>query len=143
VVESSTAEVRLKLANTLSELPRISREVVEFLDDHSLSPRTAYALDLVLEEILANVVRYAFPDGGDHEIGLEVRVDPGRVVVTIEDGGIPFDPTAHPEPAVPEGIDSLEVGGRGISLVRKAASAMTYERRDGRNRLQVMLDRGA
>ena len=56
---------------------------------------------------------------------------------TYQDAAPPFDPlTQGPAPLDPEQpLSEQRVGGIGLLLIRQLGSAITYEYRDGRNRL--------
>ena len=97
-------------------------------------PEALNAVRLSAEEIATNIVLHAFPDrpGGMFRVRLERE---GRLRLTFEDEGIPFDPTGHAGPPAPGSIAEASIGGLGIPLVRGFVAAMRYERRGGTNRL--------
>ena len=80
-----------------------------------------------------NVVSYAFPGEGRHEILFRLWREQSRVIVAIEDDGQPFDPTAQAEPDTTAGIAERSIGGLGIHFIRKTMNAMGYRRDNGRN----------
>ncbi len=50
---------------------------------------------LIISELLANSLKYAFPDGQPGEIGIDLRAtDPGRLTLTIWDRGVGIAPNA-------------------------------------------------
>jgi len=61
-------------------------------------------------------------------------------VMRFEDDGVPFDPAGY-QPAAPSGsILEASIGGRGLLLLRSAASRLEYERTSqDRNRLTVTI----
>ena len=91
--------------------------------------------ELCVDELVTNVVRYAFTDGGPHTITVHVERSSSEVEIVIQDDGRPFDPTAAPLPAMPRTLDEAVPGGRGLLLVRSIAPRLGYERRDGVNRV--------
>ncbi len=101
-----------------------------------LSPTRLADAELCLDELVTNVVRYAFPQSDRAERTLTVRVEgsPSELEITVEDGGRPFDPTAAPLPAMPHTLEEAVPGGRGLLLVRSIVPRLRYERRDGVNR---------
>jgi anti-sigma regulatory factor (Ser/Thr protein kinase) len=133
------APLRLALRNELDEIDRARLELLRFLAPAKLPDRTIYRLELVLEEILANIIRYAFSEASPSAIELAVTLTAGDVVLTFEDRGRPFDPLDVPEPSRPADIAAASPGGWGISLVRKFADGLHYQRRDGRNVLEVRI----
>lgn len=115
-------------------------EVRTALDDCRVIGRARYWVELVFEEVVTNIVRHGYADRRPHEIGVTLRCAAGSVVLQIEDDGRPFDPLQRPEPTRPASIEDATPGGLGIPLVRKAATAIQYERTpDGKNRLTVTL----
>lgn len=133
--------LRMTLANELAEVERARQQTDAFLAPQGLGRRTKYAVELVLEELLVNVIYYAFPDNSPHEIGLSVSVDSREVVITVDDDGIPFDPLQAPEPPVPATLEQATPGGLGIKLLRRYCSRIAYTRSDGRNRVTAGISR--
>lgn len=137
------APLRLQLAKDLSALEPARLAVLDFLLPHGPSARAVYAVELVLEEVLSNQVKYAFSDGAaataspDPLIELTAWTDGGNVMLQFEDSGVAFDPLQAAAPVVPTSIDLAPVGGLGVVLVRKFASSASYQRRDGRNCLTI------
>ena len=84
-----------------------------------------YNVELVFEEVAANIVRHGRPTG---EIETAVQFDADEIVLTFEDDGVPFDPREHPDRAAPSSLDEAPVGGLGLVLLRKIVTRMTYER---------------
>ena len=102
-----------------------------------LSPARLADAELCLDELVTNVVRYAFSDGSPHMLIVSVDRASSDVEITVEDGGRPFDPTAALLPALPSTLDEALPGGRGLLLVRSIAPRVRYERRDGVNRVTL------
>jgi anti-sigma regulatory factor (Ser/Thr protein kinase) len=138
-----TAPLRLQLANNLDALEPARLAVLDYLLPHAPSPRAVYAVELVLEEVLSNQVKYAFSDGpaagADQQPPIELTAwtEPGTVMLQFEDSGVAFDPLQATAPVPPASIDVAPVGGLGVVLVRKFAASASYERRDGRNCLTI------
>lgn len=93
-------------------------------------------LELALEELLVNVVSYAY-DGEPGWIRVGCGTLQGRFLLWIEDQGKPFNPLARAEPDVNEGIDERRVGGLGIHLVKSMTDGLTYSRHGNSNLLEV------
>ncbi|HEV7458245.1 MAG TPA: ATP-binding protein [Roseococcus sp.] len=74
-------------------------------------------------------------DGGHSTVTLEGDAAHQRMVFT--DTGPPFDPTQAPPPPPATDFDMLDIGGRGLLLVRRFATTMAHARADGRNRLEL------
>jgi two-component sensor histidine kinase len=67
--------------------------VVEQLEDLSVDKDAATPLGLILNEVVANAFKHAFPDGRSGVITVRLTRDTdGRGLLTVEDNGIGFDP---------------------------------------------------
>ena len=95
---------------------------------------------LVFEEIVTNIIRYAFDDSKEHKVDVSFARNDGELTLIFDDGGRPFDPRVVPAPDLHRPLASAPIGGRGIYLVRKTAKRLDYERTQrGRNRLTVVV----
>lgn len=93
--------------------------------------------ELCVDELVTNVVRYAWPEGETHAVTLSLARSASEVEITLEDDGRPFDPNDAPVPPAPRSLEEAVPGGRGLMLVRAIAPRLRYERRDGRNRTTI------
>ena len=127
------------LKNSLEELQRATGEIDAFLEQIGASGETVFNVHFVVEEMLSNVIKYAFKDSSQHEILLEITSEKKDLRIVIEDDGMEFNPLSVPEKKTDLPLQEREIGGLGIHLVRKIARDMTYLRRNGRNRLEMSL----
>jgi anti-sigma regulatory factor (Ser/Thr protein kinase) len=102
-----------------------------------LSPELSFAIQVCLEEAVANIIMYSTTTDDRLEIVVEVERRDRTLVARIEDNGSAFDPTQVPRPPVPASLAEAKVGNLGIHLMRSFASGLHYERRDSRNRLTM------
>ena len=90
-------------------------------------------LDLVMEEILVNIARYAYvPERGVAEV-LFVPEGPGKLYVEISDWGNVFNPLEVEPPDFSRGLAERPIGGLGVFLVRSLVSDIAYRREADRN----------
>jgi anti-sigma regulatory factor (Ser/Thr protein kinase) len=113
-----------------------------FLAGHGLSTAVTWPVEVSLDEVLANVVRHGLADRGsaatvELELRLETEAEPPVCEVHVVDDGPEFDPLAAAEPDTSLGVEDRPIGGLGIALVRRLMDELSYERRDGRNRLRM------
>lgn len=127
--------IRMVLRNDLSEISKLHRELGNFGQECCLSDRTLFELQLILEEVLANVIAYAYGDNQQHEIVVQADLSDGELVVEVEDDGRPFNPLQIPPPDLERPLAQRKVGGLGLHLVRELTSSIEYDRKDGKNRL--------
>jgi anti-sigma regulatory factor (Ser/Thr protein kinase) len=125
----------LRFPPRLAGVDEAARALRVLLEAGSVDGDTQYAIELAFEELATNIVRYGSPSG---DIEAEIAFTDDEVVLTFEDNGVPFDPGTHPEAATPASIDEAQVGGLGLTLVRRFSTRLTYERTpEGRNRVMV------
>lgn len=98
---------------------------------------TAGKLILCLEELFVNVSSYAY-GGNVGKVELSFRVDGGALRATVTDSGIPFDPTAKPDPDITLSAEERTAGGLGIFMVKKLTDSLKYERRGEKNVVTVI-----
>jgi serine/threonine-protein kinase RsbW len=131
----SSGSSEIRIANRISEIERVADLVDSFGADHELSNEVVVALNVSLDEILNNIISYAYEDTGHHDIVVQLRLRSGKLEVVVEDDGKPFNPLLAPAPDL-KAKDRL--GGVGLHFVRNLTDELEYARRDGINRLRLM-----
>lgn len=130
-------QIRIVLSNNLSEIAKLRGELENFGQKCSLSPKTLFELNLILEELLANVISYAYGDNQRHEIVVQADLRNGELVIRVEDDGRAFNPLQSPPPDLERPLEQRRVGGLGLHLVRELTDSIEYDRKDGKNLLVV------
>ncbi|OQA87090.1 MAG: Serine/threonine-protein kinase BtrW [Lentisphaerae bacterium ADurb.Bin242] len=125
--------------NTLESVARASCFVQRFAEQAGLSERKSYQLSLVYEELLTNVVKYAFRDGKTHSIKVILEDEDDRLTFTLMNDGVEFDPWEQPGPDLHRPLEERSEGGLGLYLVRNFSKSVHYVRRDGWNILTVVI----
>jgi len=101
-------------------------------------------LDLILEEILINVARYAYtPETGVVEVAY-TPAGSSKLRVEIADFGRVFNPLEVDPPDLSRGLADRPIGGLGVFLVRSMVDSISYRREEDRNILSFTfpIDRG-
>lgn len=124
---------RLVLHNELAELDRLAGWI-EGWTQEGVSPDLSLAMQLCLEEAVANIIMYGGAKDDQLEIAVELKRTGGTLIARVVDNGRPLDPTRVPPPSMAASLEEAKVGDLGIHLMRSFANGMQYERRDRRNR---------
>lgn len=128
---------QLELTNDLSEVARLSSFVKGFCAKLPVDPKTASGLRLALEEVVVNVINYAFPDQEAGTVSIRADSNYHEVRFTVTDAGIPFDPTSVMEADTTLDAETRPIGGLGVLLARKLMDSISYSRRNGQNVLTL------
>ena len=109
-----------------------------FTDRQEIDEKTAFCINLVVEELFTNMVRHN--EGGGDRITLSIERRNDRIHLELLDIDVePFDPKTAEIPPVDAGIEERRPGGLGIYLVRKMVDDLNYayEAKDRRMRITV------
>ena len=139
-MEAMENEQEITVAATIEQIPAISDFIERLMSLAGFDSRKILEVQLALEEACTNVAKYAYP-GKTGTIHIVARVDGDRLVLIIEDEGIPFDPTTHIMALSQADTKDRPVGGLGIHLIRCYVDGMSFEFRDGKNALTLVKKR--
>ncbi len=128
-----TTEVALVMENAVKDLNGLMTDATKFLESHSLPETLIYKAHLVLEEILTNIIKYAFDDETTHTIHVRMAMRPEELSIEFEDDGREFNPLSLASPGMGGSIEDARVGGLGVYLVRQTVDSMEYLRDSSRN----------
>ena len=129
---------RQTMPNQLMAIPILQTAFEQYVGQWEGAKPLIPTLNMALDDLLNNVVKYAFPnDPTEHHIEVEGEVRDAWVILTITDDGIPFNPLTVAPPDLSLLLHEREIGGLGIHLVRSMFDEVTYHRNVGRNVLTV------
>ena len=94
------------------------------------------ALRLACEEIVMNVTSYAYPEGSDGFLDVDIQKT-DRITIRFEDGGVPFNPLEQKKPNTKLSWKKRRIGGLGIFLVRRKMDDVRYAYEDNKNVLTI------
>ncbi|MFH1305097.1 MAG: SpoIIE family protein phosphatase [Candidatus Omnitrophota bacterium] len=126
---------KIIITNRISEIRRVSDLVTGFWKENGLPLEALHDVDLVLEEVIVNIISYAYDDKNEHEITLSIGLRGRRLFLEIKDSGRPFNPLEAPAPDIKGPVEKRGPGGLGIHLVRSLMDEVKYERRGAENLL--------
>lgn len=84
------------------------------VDDLRLTMDTAIPCGLIINELVSNSLKYAFPDGRCGTIGIQMREEGEHIRVEVSDDGV----------GLPEGVDFASTRSLGLRLVRTLAGQL-------------------
>jgi len=129
----------LQMTNSEYELIALLRDAEAFLRQRGLNERAIYIVNVVLEEVLTNILKYAYEDSGEHLIRVELALGEQDVRIIVKDDGRQFDPLSVPQPRMNEPISDCQPGGLGIHLIRNFSDSTEYVREDNLNKFAIRI----
>ena len=120
----------LIMRNDIEQIPTLS----EWIEGLGIPEELNMPINLALEEIVSNVMLYAYP----HSSGRVIVEHTSPLIFTITDSGIPFDPTKQKEADITLSAEERQIGGLGIHLVRQIMDEVKYERVEDKNVLTLI-----
>ncbi|MBR4756472.1 MAG: SpoIIE family protein phosphatase [Bacteroidales bacterium] len=128
----------LVFRNDIREVSRLVGFVEEVLAGKEHDPGVEAGINLALEEIMTNVIMYAYPEGTDGLGTLDAVAGEDSVEFTVTDDGMAFDPTAAPDVDITLNAEERNIGGLGIHMVRNIMDSLSYRRENGKNILTMI-----
>ena len=125
------------IKNKVSELEKVAQFVEEIGEELGLSMELQMNLNLVMEEMVTNVIFYAYPQDEEADIELLAKSDGKELTFVLSDQGKEFDPTAKEDTDLDVNPADRELGGMGIFIVKNIMNKVTYQRLDGKNLLTM------
>lgn len=118
--------------NTITEFAETEMEI------HECPMKVIIQMNIAIDEIVSNVVNYAYEDGdGDVSISIGFTDSPRSVRMTFRDKGIPYNPLEKADPDTTLSVEERDIGGLGIFIVKKNMDSMEYRYEDGENVLTI------
>ncbi|MBO4250617.1 MAG: SpoIIE family protein phosphatase [Paludibacteraceae bacterium] len=129
--QMTSGHFSLVMRNDIQQIPTLA----EWVEMIGMPQELNMPINLALEEAVSNVMLYAYP-GKSGQVLVECDKS-DKLVFTITDSGVPFDPTQQEDPDVTQSAEERPIGGLGIFLVRQIMDDIRYERKDNKNILTL------
>ena len=127
------SSVSAVFVNQLTEIQRVAELAERFGDEQHLSAADVMTINLVLDEVVANIISHGYDDTGEHQIHVTLDLEGAALAIRVEDDGKPFNPLEAPPPNLDLPLEERKVGGLGIHIVRSVMDAVEHRRDGGRN----------
>lgn len=137
--ERDTFSEKIVLQNDVHQVPQLNAFVKDIAARNGLEKSAARRLQLAIEEVVVNIMDYAYSPGIAGDIVIEAFCNEKRMKFVVSDEGMAFDPTAVKTPDLSQCVEDRPIGGLGIQLTRQMVDSLNYERIDGRNILTLRI----
>ena len=137
---SPTSREILSLHNTMDEWSKLLRFTEEFSYHHGISREDLVNIDVILEEVVTNILKYGGMPSDSEACTIELILSGTQLTIKISDSGAPFNPLLLPEVDTRKEIKDRPIGGLGIHFVKKLSISQHYEYRNGKNILTLITE---
>ena len=97
-----------------------------FSEAHGFDEPLRYSVNLVVEELFTNMVKYNV--GGGHAISIRMEISNGSLRIELVDENVePWDPKDAPAVDTGQPLEDRIPGGLGLYLVRSIVDDLNYE----------------
>jgi len=120
-----------------AELEKLEGFTADFALKAGLSDKDLFALQIVVEELVTNVIDYGEVPVGEHAATVDLTAKDGLLTIVIRDRGKEYNPLLREDPDVTLPAEERPIGGLGVHFCKKLTDTQDYERRDGCNVLTI------
>ena len=119
-------------------IPAITQGVNSELEALECSPQARRKINVALDELLSNIMNYAYAPGSG-KMTVQMRYDETNraVFLSFIDNGVPYNPLEKADPDITLTAEDRPIGGLGILMVKKKMDGMEYRRENDRNILTI------
>ena len=114
----------LEIESNPNNLLTVEEFVNYFAKDIGIDEARMNGLMLSVTEATTNAIIHANKCDEAKLVKIDVKVENGKVIITVKDEGVGFDPLQVPDPTEPENL--LKDSGRGVYLMRFYMDDLKY-----------------
>ena len=133
--ELNMKEIILK--SNLDNLDSLLLKIEELLEDERISTKSKLQLELIIEELFLNICNYAYENEGEIKIQYELLEDPLKILMIFIDDGVEFNPLNKELPDLSLDVEQRDIGGLGLTIVRKNVDKIDYKYENNQNILTI------
>jgi anti-sigma regulatory factor (Ser/Thr protein kinase) len=126
------------ISNNLNEITKIQQSFITESASVGLELIWVRKMNIVIDEILSNIIKYAYDEKNIHPINITFHtISKSKVRIGFVDQGKRFNPLTFDKPNLAKMAEKIEEGGLGIHLVTRLVNNMDYKRIQNKNHLIV------
>ena len=123
-----------KFKRDLNSLDGIFKFINEFSAKTGVDESVVFTINLVVEELFTNMVKYTYENS--NEILLQLKKNADDLIIHLTDFDVdPFDITKTAEVDTKQSLEERRVGGLGIHLVKQMIDKIEYEYKDRQSKI--------
>ena len=124
----------VNISNKLAEIRNVAGVVDELSSEWKFLPKLSKQLNLAIEEVVSNIIFYAYSDKKEHIIIIEIQnLDKGICIQITDDGAFFNLLESDSDIDFNTSIEERKIGGLGIHILKTLVDEIHYERRGNLN----------
>lgn len=133
---SNKAATQGEFRRSLGSLENIFAWSREFTQTHEISATIAFQLDVIIEELFTNTVKYN--PGGPDAVRLSLAREGDKIILMVVDfNPDPFDITARPDVRTDAPLAERRSGGLGLHFVKMMSDSIDFRHAEGQSTITV------
>ena len=125
----------VRITNRRDQIDTVRKFFDDYSKENKLTEKTVHDIQMALDELLTNIVKYGYEDKDEHKIDVHFGINNDVVNVEIVDDSIPYNILDQENPDISLSVDDKPIGGLGIFLIKKLMSNVDYYTENGKNHL--------
>ncbi len=124
--------------NDFDELEKIQSFITELGKNHNIGTKNISHIQLALEELIVNIISYAYEDQKTHQIQLKVELSQNKLILCLSNQGKAFNPVTYKSTNTHTNLRERTLGGVGVLLARNLVDDMSYSYQNDTNQLTLI-----
>jgi serine/threonine-protein kinase RsbW len=124
---------QIVIRNDVAGLSSVTAVMERVGAEHGMPEQSLFQLQVALDELVSNVIKYAWPEPNAHDIEIRITARHDGVEVEIIDDGQMFDPRDAPKRDQPLPGQRPRPGGVGVQMTKQLVDRIDYARVGNRN----------
>ena len=130
--------MKKKFKRDIRSLENIFSFTDKFVSQNKLNDAVSFSINLVVEELFTNMVKYNPGNPNDIMISLSKNID--KLTLSITDYDVdPYNIELTEKYNSEQSLEERRIGGMGIHLVRKIANEIKYEYRNRESKITLTI----
>ena len=130
--------IKISIPSLIENIQVIESFIDNAKEDFEINDDMYGNIMISVTECISNAIIHGNQSNAAKMVHLELQMQPGLLICSIEDEGSGFDFSNLPDPTEPENIEKL--GGRGIFLMRNLSDDVKFEENGKKTILSFYLD---
>lgn len=132
----------ISISNDIADLKKIHSFIANLDKEWDLGKELTFDINLVIEEVIANLIHHGYDDNEVHEIKLELYLKEEGIKIQIIDDAREFNLLETPEPShLSHDAEERAIGGLGIHFIKSLTDHIEYVSDNELNKLILFIKR--